>query len=353
VRVGRLVVIEKSPHVYGLLSALASAVLFGAATPVAKTLLASLTVFQLAGLLYLGAAIGIAPLALWHYGDRPPLEAITRRRLAGAVLFGGIGGPVLLLLGLRSASAGSVSLLLNVEIAATALLGTLVFGEALGTRGWFGVAGVIAAGTALSWGSGWPGVIAALLVAAACTCWGFDNNLTALIDGISPSETTLWKTAIASTTNLLIGVTLKPITAPATTIALALGVGALCYGLSIALYITAAHHEGAIRAQSIFSAAPFVGAGLSWAVFHEPIGSMQLVAGVLFVGAVALLTFDRHSHAHVHEPLSHTHSHRHDDGHHDHAHLTAPVQGRHTHWHEHGATEHAHPHVADLHHRHG
>jgi drug/metabolite transporter (DMT)-like permease len=338
---------------YGALSALASAVLFGAATPAAKALLARLTVFQLAGLLYLGAAIGIAPRALWRYGDRPPLDAITRRRLAGAVLFGGIAGPVLLLLGLRSATAGSVSLLLNVEVAATVLLGTLVFGEALGARGWFGVGGVVAAGTMLSWGGGWPGVLSALFVAAACTCWGLDNNFTAHIDTMSPSETTLWKTAIAGTTNLLIGVALAPITAPATTIAVALGVGAVCYGVSIALYITAAHERGAIRAQSIFAAAPFVGAILSWAVLHEPIEGVQVVAAVFFVGALALLTFDRHSHAHAHEPLSHTHSHRHDDGHHDHDHVDRPAEGRHTHWHDHGATAHAHPHVADLHHRHG
>src|SRR5438309_4026418 len=69
---------------YGLLSALASAVLFGAATPAAKRLLLDLTAFQLAGLLYLGAAIGIAPGALWQRGDRPPLDAMNRRRLASS-----------------------------------------------------------------------------------------------------------------------------------------------------------------------------------------------------------------------------------------------------------------------------
>ena len=338
---------------YGLLSALASAVLFGAATPAAKRLLLDLTAFQLAGLFYLGAAIGIAPGALWQRGDRPPLDAMNRRRLAGAVLFGGILGPVLLLLGLRSALAGSVSLLLNFEIAATALLAALLFGETLGTYGWVGVCGVIAAGTVLSWGGGWPGVVSAALVAAACTCWGFDNNFTALIDGMSASETTLWKTAIAGTTNLLIGIAFEPIRAPATTIAVALGVGALCYGLSIALYITAAHQEGAIRAQSVFAAAPFVGAVLSWAALHEPVEGAQLLAGAFFVGAIALLRFDGHSHPHVHDPLGHTHSHRHDDGHHGHVHPDLPAGVRHAHWHEHPATEHTHPQVADLHHRHG
>src|SRR5207245_9514465 len=149
---------------------------------------------------------------------------------------------------------------------------------------------------------------------SACTCWGFDNNFTALIDGMSPSETTLWKTTIAGATNLLIGMALEPIRAPATTIAMALGVGALCYGISIALYITAAHQEGAIGAQSVFAAAPFVGAVLSWVGLHEPVEATQLLAGAFFVGAIALLRVDGHTHPHAQEPHRHTHRHSHDDG---------------------------------------
>jgi drug/metabolite transporter (DMT)-like permease len=281
------------------------------------------------------------------------LDTPNRRRLAGAILLGGIAGPVLLLFGLRSASAGSVSLLLNLEVAGTALLGALLFGEALGPRGWLGVAGVIVAGTVLSWPGGWPGAVSSMLVAAACVCWGLDNNLTSLIDGMTPSETTLWKAAVAGTTNLLIGVTLAPLHSPMTTIVAALAVGALSYGVSIALYITAAQQQGAIRAQSVFAAAPFVGAVLSWAVLHEPLERVQILAGMLFVAGVVMLASDTHSHAHAHEPLGHVHSHRHDDGHHAHAHPELPAGVRHTHWHEHPATEHTHRHVADLHHRHG
>jgi len=337
----------------GVLCALVSAVLFGAATPAAKALLAEVTPFQLAGLLYLGAALGVSPCVLWQRGDRPRLDAPNRRRLAGAILLGGIGGPVLLLFGLRSASAGSVSLLLNLEVATTALLGALLFGEALGPRGWLGVAGVSVAGTVLSGPGGWPGAMSSMLVAAACVCWGLDNNFTSLIDGMTPSETTLWKAAVAGPTNLLIGVTLAPIPPPMTTIVAALAVGALSYGVSIALYITAAQQQGAIRAQSVFAAAPFVGAVLSWAVLHEPLERVQILAGMFFVAGVVMLASDTHSLAHAHEPLGHIHSHRHDDGHHAHAHPELPAGVRHTHWHEHPATEHTHRHVADLHHRHG
>lgn len=205
---------------------------------------------------------------------------------------------------------------MNFEIAATALLGALFFGETLGARAWIGIGGVLVAGIVLSWGGGWPGLVSVGLVASACTCWGFDNNVTALIDGMSPSETTLWKPAIASHVNLSIGIAVAPMIASLTTLALALGVGSLCYGASIALYITAAHQEGAVRTQALFAAAPFVGAVLAWAVLHEPVGGPQVAAGVLFVGAIVLLLSDRHEHAHLHEALAHTH--RHDDGHHEH-----------------------------------
>jgi hypothetical protein len=44
-------------------------------------------------------------------------------------------GPLLLLLGLRAAPAASVSLWLNLELAATLLLGALLFRDPLGRRG--------------------------------------------------------------------------------------------------------------------------------------------------------------------------------------------------------------------------
>jgi drug/metabolite transporter (DMT)-like permease len=339
--------------VNGLPLALASAVLFGAATPASKILLGSLDPVQLAGLLYLGAAIAVAPWALARHRRRRRLDAVNVARLAGAVFFGGIAGPVLLLLGLQHVSAGSASLLLNAEVAMTAVLGVSWFGETLGVRGWVGVAGVVAAGVVLTGSTGWPSLVPAASIVAACFCWGLDNNLTAVIDGTTPSETTLWKAGVAGATNLAIGLAAHPLAAGPRTIAAALAVGAFSYGASIALYISAAQREGAIRAQSVFAAAPFVGATLSWVVLREPIAAAQLVAGGLFVTAVVLLAFDRHSHVHRHGALAHVHSHRHDDGHHDHDHRDVPDAVRHSHWHEHAETEHAHPHVADLHHRHG
>ena len=99
----------------------------------------------------------------------------------------------------------------------------------------------------------WPG----LLVAAACVCWGLDNNLTSLIDGLTPSQSTFWKGLVAGTTNLAIGIVLQPFAMEPGAISVAVVVGALAHGVSIALYITSAQALGATRSQIVFSTAPF------------------------------------------------------------------------------------------------
>lgn len=320
-----------------------SAVLFGAATPASKALLASLSAFQLAGLLYLGAAVGVAPLVLLERGRRGRirLDRANALRLAGSVLFGGLLAPVLLMSGLKLTLAGSASLLLNLEMVATAVLGVWLFREHLGRAGWLGVAGVVVAGALLAGASGWPGFLAALLVAAACLCWGLDNHLTALIDGVTPALSTLAKGLAAGATSFAIG------------IAAALVVGALSYGASITLYIAAAHQLGATRAQATFAAAPFIGAALSFALLGEPVSMAHAAAAALLVVSVALLFSSQHAHVHVHEEQEHIHSHRHDDGHHRHEHPGLSPGVLHTHAHRHARVEHSHPHWPDVHHRHG
>lgn len=328
--------------------------LFGASTPASKLLLEAFEPFQLAGLLYLGAALGMAPVVARERrrGARMVFDRANALRLGGAVLFGGVLGPVLLLFGLRLSGAGSVSLLLNFEMVATAVLGVVLFREHLGRLGWLGVAGVLAGGVILAGGEGWPGVLAGLLVAAACTCWGLDNHWTALIDGITPARSTLVKGLVAGTTNLAIGIAAAPLSASNGSIAAALLVGALCYGASIALYIASAHELGATRAQAVFATAPFAGAALSFTLLGEPVGIGHAAAFVLFAAAIPALFLSQHQHVHVHEPVEHVHSHRHDDGHHLHRHPGLEPSVRHSHVHRHEKLVHAHPHWPDIHHRH-
>ncbi len=334
------------------LLALASALLFGASTPASKALLGAFAPFQLAGLLYLGAALGVAPRVLTERGRTSRIDPVSRRRLFGAVVFGGTVGPVLLLFALQAAPAASVSLYLNLETAATAALGVALFRDHLGRRGWAGVAGIVGAGALLSSTSGSPGLRAGALAAAACLCWGLDNQLTSLLVGMSPARCTFWKGIVAGTVNLGLGACLDPLRAGPADLGAALGIGALSYGASIALYIAAARELGATRAQGIFASAPFLGAALSFALLGEPFGAAQTTALALLVPAVALLQLDRHAHRHSHVAIEHEHEHRHDDGHHLHEHAGFPPSALHSHPHRHEPLSHAHPHAPDLHHRH-
>jgi drug/metabolite transporter (DMT)-like permease len=257
----------------------------------------------------------------------------------------------LLLLALRSAEAAAVSLWLNFEVAATAVLGVLLFREPLGVPGWCGVAAAFAGSAILSLGGGAPGLGAGVLVLLACLCWGLDNHLTALIDGITPSQSTFWKGLGAGATNLAIGIALDPLGAGASVIA-ALFVGAWAYGASIALYIGSAQALGATRAQIAFASAPFFGVLISVLALGESLAAAHLAAGALFVAGIALFALERHGHLHAHEAMDHEHAHRHDDGHHLHEHPGLPRSLAHSHRHRHAPLMHAHPHWPDLHHRH-
>jgi drug/metabolite transporter (DMT)-like permease len=345
---------EKNKQFYPFALALLSAALFGAAAPAGKTLLRTLPPYQLAGLLYIGAALGVLPLIFRTGGIRSPRRLSRRNRwlLLGAIVFGGILAPVLLLFGLRLASAASVSLWLPLELVATALLGYLLFREHLGARALMGLAGVVAASILLGIGEGVAGLTAGGLVAAACLCWGLDNNCTATIDGLTPSEITFWKSLTAGITNLVLGIVIVPWAASVSSVALALIVGALCYGTSIALYITAAQSIGATRGQIFFATAPFFGVALSAIALGESISTLQLAAAALVSASLVLVFRDQHGHWHEHEAMTHEHTHRHDDGHHTHTHPDLPASQRHSHEHAHEAMSHMHGHWPDLHHRH-
>jgi len=338
-----------------ILLALLAAALFGASTPLSKGLLAVWTPQQLAGMLYLGAALGLAPALFFARAGSSFVHANRANvlRLAGSIAFGGVLGPILLLAGLRLASASSVSLWLNLEMAATSLLAVLLFREHLGPKGWLGAVCVLGAGLLLSWSDGNAGPKAGLLLGLACLCWGFDNNLTSLIDGLHPVQSAFWKGAVAGTVNLTLGFWLsKPEGISVQAIGGALALGALAYGASIVLYIRAAQALGASRSQMVFASAPIFGLAFSALWLHEPLTAYHGMAlGLQAVGMVFLFR-DRHSHPHVHEALEHTHEHAHDDNHHTHAHAVMPPSRRHTHRHRHGALAHDHPHWPDLHHRH-
>jgi drug/metabolite transporter (DMT)-like permease len=274
-------------------------------------------------------------------------------KLAGAVISGGVIGPVLLLYGLSLAKAGSVALWLNFETVATAIIGWLFFREHLNKRTIAAIGLVLIAGIILASPSGFSAINAAILVAMGCIFWGIDNNLTAIIDGYTPAQTTLVKGAVAGTVNLIIGYFFEKGQPGLGNIISALAVGAISYGFSILLYITGAQKLGATRSQILFATSPFFGLIIAWFVLRESVDIFQIIAALIMAAGLFVLFTGRHLHLHYHEPKTHVHEHSHDDLHHGHPHNDLDKGVHHVHEHTHDSLEHAHHHEPDLHHRHG
>jgi drug/metabolite transporter (DMT)-like permease len=162
-------------------------------TPIAKLLLGDLQPLMLAAVLYLGSGVG---LLVWmpvrHARDRGADKGapITRQDfpwLSGAVFFGGIAGPVLLMTGLVNTPASS------------ALLAWLVFKENFDRRIFAGMVLIVCGSMLLSWradavaGVPWG----ALAIVGVCLCWAIDNNLTRKVSASDPVQIAALKGLVA------------------------------------------------------------------------------------------------------------------------------------------------------------
>jgi drug/metabolite transporter (DMT)-like permease len=344
----------------GVRNALLAALLFGASAPLAKIFLGSLSPTELAGALYLGSGLG---LALWQWTrifrrDQSRREPGVQRAdwawLAGAIFFGGIVAPVLLMTGLQSMPASSTSLLLNLEGVLTALLAWFVFRENFDRRILLGMAAIVTGGGLLSFGAGKAGGFSwgALAIIGACFCWAIDNNLTRKVSGADPVQIAMLKGLSAGTINLLIGWGAGGKPAFGGLVAAAGLLGFLSYGVSLTCFVLALRELGTARTSAYFSTAPFIGVTLSLFLLHEVPPLLFWPALLLMLFGVWLHLTEDHDHEHLHEAEEHQHLHRHDQ-HHQHQHLASDPPGEpHSHWHRHESMKHRHGHVPDFHHRH-
>jgi drug/metabolite transporter (DMT)-like permease len=271
--------------------------------------------------------------------------------LAAVVLFGGIMGPLLLMLGLNQTSASSGSLLLNLEGLATMGIAWLVFRENVDRLLLLGALAIVAGAVVLSWnGQGVHFDAGAGLIAAACVAWGIDNNLTRKLSSADPVLTTMIKGLVAGGVNVSLALLSGSMLPSVATMGAAAIVGFLGVGVSLALFVLALRHLGTARTGAYFSLAPFIGAVFALVLLNEPLSLQLLLAGLLMGFGLWLHLAERHEHEHQHHVLEHEHSHVHDE-HHQHTH-DVPVTQPHSHWHRHEPIRHKHPHYPDLHHRH-
>ncbi len=340
--------------------ALGAAILFGASTPFAKQLIgagfATASPFLLAGLLYLGSGLGLTLVRLvrdkgWQSPGMPRNEWPW---LLGAIAFGGVLGPLLLMVGLAHTTAATASLFLNLESVLTAVLAWMVFRENTDRRIVLGMALIVAGGAVLAWPTGEASVtgIGPLALAGACLAWAIDNNLTRKVSASDALFIAGSKGLVAGSVNTALGLALGAAWPTASLLSSAMLIGFLGYGLSLVLFVLALRGLGTARTGAYFSTAPFVGAAMSIAVFGEPASSIFWAATALMGLGVWLHLTEHHSHEHEHMALHHEHGHRH-DAHHQHTHdFEWDAVEPHAHSHQHEKMTHRHAHYPDTHHRH-
>ncbi len=337
--------------------ALGAAVLFGLSTPLAKQLLGSVPPVLLGGLLYLGSGIGLITLRLLR--DRgwqaTGLQAGEWPWLAGAILFGGVLGPVALMVGLQQTAASTASLLLNLEAVMTAVLTWVAFKENADRRIVLGMLAIVAGGVILSWpgglaASGWSW--GAGWIVLACLCWAVDNNLTRKVSASDALFIAGSKGLVAGVVNVAIALALGNVRPESSTILAAMAVGLLGYGISLVLFVLALRGLGTARTGAYFSVAPFAGALVSVVWLGDSVGLAFWIACALMGFGVWLHLSERHEHEHTHETMEHSHAHVHDE-HHQHLHdFHWDGHEPHLHQHRHLTITHKHGHFPDIHHRH-
>lgn len=276
----------------GIVFAILAAALYAINAPFSKALLPFVPSTLLAGLLYLGAGLGMCVVfCVRKFQKAPSAERrLTRAELpyTVAMIVLDMAAPILLLAGLTLTSAAHVSLLNNFEIVATALIALFVFREAISARLWFGILAVTLSCALLSFEdlSSLRFSYGSLLVLLAATCWGFENNCTRKISSKDPLQIVLLKGVFSGTGSLVIGLCLGQRPQALWAIGLALLVGFVAYGLSIYLYVYAQRLLGAARTSAYYAVSPFISTALSLLLFREVPGISYFIAlGLMLVGA--------------------------------------------------------------------
>lgn len=277
---------------YGIFLAILAAALYAVNAPFSKLLLTYMPSTLMAGVLYLGAGIGMVVIALIRKvsGRARTEEKITRSDLPYtlAMILLDIAAPIFLLLGLSRTTAANASLLNNFEIVATALIALAVFGERISARLWMGIGFVTVSCVLLSFeGSvGLDFSIGSLFVLLACVCWGIENNCTRRLSTKDPLEIVLLKGIFSGLGSVVIGLCVGERFTVWWSVIAVLAVGFVAYGMSIFFYVYAQRLLGAARTSAYYAIAPFIGTALSLVIFRElPPYTYFIALAVMMVGA--------------------------------------------------------------------
>jgi drug/metabolite transporter (DMT)-like permease len=264
-----------------------------------------------------------------------------------------IAAPIALMFGLTMTTSSNAALLNNFEIAATSVIALIVFKEAISRRLWLSISLITISSIILSVKdfSSFSFSTGSIFVLMACIFWGLENNCTRKLSIKDPLQIVIIKGIGSGLGALIITVLARQMVWNSTFIILSLFLGFFAYGMSIFFYVTAQRSLGAARTSAYYAVAPFIGVGISFILFREPITISFLAATIVMVLGTYFAIFEKHEHKHLHNVIEHEHRHNHSDDHHNHPHDRITDE-EHTHFHTHDEIVHIHQHTPDIHHTH-
>ena len=280
----------------GVIFAILAAAFYALNSPLSKLLLRDISPTMMAAFLYLGAGMGMAILQAIRQksGKADAEQKLTRKELPYTLgmIFLDIAAPIFLMLGISRTSAANASLLNNFEIVATSLIALLIFREVISRKLWLGILLVTLSSIILSLqdtGS-LSFSIGSLFVLLACICWGFENNCTRMMSSKNPVQIVVIKGIFSGLGSLIVALIAGEKLPAVLPLFLALLLGFVAYGLSIAFYIYAQRELGAAKTSAYYAIAPFIGVALSLVIFAEIPSFYFLIALAIMIAGTWVVT---------------------------------------------------------------
>ncbi len=272
----------------GIAFAIAAPLFYSLTIPLSKTFLRQVEPWLLAGLLDLGAGLGMAIVYLFrrvmsHQSTPNLMNRQDWYWLFGSIFAGSLMASVLQAYGIANSTAAAASLLLNLEGVFTGLIAWFVFREAFNSQTAIGLA-IITAGSIIlvwtgdstlrfSWG--------ALAIVGSCICWATSSNLTHKVAARDVIQVAMMKNFVSGSLNVIFAFAIgNPLPSPAIAGAIAIA-GFISIGLTYFCFILALRQLGTSKVGAFFSIFPFAGAVLAVITLGEPITPQLLVAAVL------------------------------------------------------------------------
>lgn len=277
----------------GALAAAGAAACFGVTVPLVQRFGHEAGPWLTAGLLYVGAALasggGFVP------ASREARLLPHAARIVIIAILGAAAAPALLAMGLRRIDGASASLLLGFEASFTVLFARALYREPVTRRLLLALALTFAGGFVLVRPelAAPRSAVGSALVLGAVLCWAGDSAIMRPLAELPVARVVRAKSLVGVAVSLAASLALRE-RWPSVADGLALvACGALGYGVSLRLYLTAQRHVGAARTASVFSVAPFFGASVAIALGQRAHPVAVAIAGALLALGVVLQATER------------------------------------------------------------